>query len=243
MNPTFPQRAFNPKFEAVSTEELLKELIDRRQAYVEQLNSVVALFSPARPTVGDTPSRVGATATKQKPSPRSNGSDAKSLSDRILATLSTVGRPLKASEFPPLLVEGGWTTAATDKMKVVSTYLSDLVKKGALKRNGDGTVSLGATRTAMSTPAAKRTKQKKARKSMQGKKKPIEGKRTADYLLRGLAAVGKPSKPGDLLPVVKKAGWTSTSDKPEKVLETALRNLVKAKKVKAHGNSTFEALG
>src|SRR5487761_2078798 len=40
----FTERAINPKFDGITTEEMVRELVDRKQAHVEQLSAVVALF-------------------------------------------------------------------------------------------------------------------------------------------------------------------------------------------------------
>ncbi len=238
----FADRAVNSKLEGISTPELVKELLDRRSLYVEQLGRIAELF--ASPLAGK-PSTASRPAAASPPAPAANGAPRRA---QVLAVLTRAGRPLRTGELVPLLVEGGWRTTAQSRSKLVSTCLSALVKSRVLKRTAGGAFAITAGAPGESKPRPVRrpkgskTKTKKGKNGLLGTPRPVEGQRAGDYLLAALAEVGEPCKAEDLLERVRKAGWTSSAKDPAKVLETTLRKLASQRKVKALGARVFEAV-
>jgi len=255
--PDQSDRAFNKKFDGATTEELVQELLQRKQAWVDRLSNVASLFDvDASSTKGATLAKNGSSAvragvTKAAPTAKAKPATdllAKSLTDLVLYLLEREKRALSTSELTKLLLDLGWHSKSPDKAKMVSMGVSTLVKKKLLKRRGDR-VALAGSSAAKAEPAAKRAAKvpaaKSAPKSKGGGNKGAratkgDGKTTAQYLLAGLAELEKPAKPAQLLEVVQRAGWTSTSSRPAKVLETALRNLAAKKEVKALGENRFQ---
>ena len=260
----FTERAINPKFDGITTEEMVRELVDRKQAHVDQLSAVVALFTapPALRGLAKTEERprpVPALPPAPKHAPAASPATApegSSLNERIVAVLlAAEGRGLRHRELTEQLVAGGWTTKSADKGKMVSSALSAMVAKKALKRRGDR-VMLPSAQDATSTPAKKRGASKKtaapksapASKSAQPKKgkapvRPPAGKQVADFVLAALVEAAAPSKPAELIPRMKRAGWSTAAKNAEKMIENTLRKLVAKKKAKSLGSRTFQATG
>jgi len=254
----FTERAINPKFDGITTEEMVRELVDRKQAHVEQLSAVVALFttSAERPGLSKTHERarpVPALPPAPKAAPAESPATApegSSLNERIVAVLlAAEGRGLRSREITERLLAAGWATKSPDKGKMVSSALSAMVAKKALKRRGDR-LMLPSGQEAASAPSKKSRASKKAAapKTAPPKKgkapvRPPPGKQVADFVLAALVDAAGPSKPGELIPRMKRAGWTSAAKNAEKMIENTLRKLVAKRKAKSLGSRTFQAVG
>ena len=254
----FTERAINPKFDGITTEEMVRELVDRKQAHVEQLSAVVALFAAPPALRGlakteDRPRPVPALPPAPKAAPAASQATApegSSLNERIVAVLlAAEGRGLRSRVITERLLAAGWTTKSPDKGKMVSSALSAMVAKKALKRRGD-LLTLPSAQDAASAPSKKTRAAKKvaAPKSAPAKKgkapvRPPPGKQVADFVLAALVEAAAPSKPGELIPRMKRAGWSSAAKNAEKMIENTLRKLVAKKKAKSLGSRTFQAIG
>jgi hypothetical protein len=259
----FTERAINPKFDGITTEEMVRELVDRKQAHVDQLSAVVALFDapPAHRPLAKTEGRprpvpaLPPAPPAEAAAPPATAPDGSSLNERIVAVLlAAEGRGLRSREITERLLAAGWTTKSPDKGKMVSSALSGMVAKKALKRRGDLlTLPTGQEATSASAvaPAKKKrgaSKKTAAPKSAPPKKgkapvRPPAGQQVADFVLAALVEAAAPSKPGELIPRMKRAGWTSAAKNAEKMIENTLRKLVAKKKAKSLGSRTFQATG
>jgi hypothetical protein len=131
--PLSARRAFNPKLEGVSTDELVQELIDRKQAQLEQLQAVVALFPGAAAAASLSKGAASARALpalppapkhapKARPAPSAAAvPDGTSLNERIVGVLiASEGQPLRTAEITERLVQAGWTTASPKPATLVA---------------------------------------------------------------------------------------------------------------------------
>jgi hypothetical protein len=257
----FTERAINPKFDGISTEEMVRELIDRKKAHVDQLSALVELVGePSVPRARAKSAESARPLPALPPATKASASSptvpaGASLNERIVAVLlSSEGRGLTSREITERLLADGWTTKATKKGKLVVTAISAMVGKKALKRSGDRVMLPSgrdepAAPAKTSAPAKKKQKKSAATKSAapaakrKAPARPPAGKQVADFVLAALKDAGEPSKPAELMTRMKRAGWTSTAKHAEKMVENVLRKLVAKKKAKSLGSRTFQATG